>query len=526
MKKPFIAVTVIFIAIAAAAAGVYFGYIAKPQAIESVLPAGPVFFVKFLDADRQFGEFRSSKLYKNVESIDIGMLLEKSGMKKEQAEAIGMKKADITGFIDGLPFGTYFGKEASVALYPSGVIFAAKIRPGAKFIDLLAKAFNKPGKIYEAKEEGCNGRKISVVRIGDKTSVAYIRIKDVLIAGTDKAAVLSCYDVAGKKLPALAQDKDFAAAMPELAKGAETVAFGDIGKMIEGAKKAVAAIPVPSGDGIAADILKAFKENAGGYFDEYSGFGAIVYAKYPGEIKKRVISRSIDKPKMTPFLKDFYSVAPRGNVTVKFAPADTIWYGWDTIEWKAYWRYIREAMKNGPQERTEVIGFGGIVSDFEKWAGISVENDLIPALGDEACLCFTDVSYEGLIPAPKFVYIIKVRNKQVIDQLIGKFVQDGHDDGMDLKSETYSNVEIKYLDLPFGLAFQPAYCYVGDYLLLSMGRMPVKNSIDSYFGAAKSLLDNEDFRAVNNGPEGAANQVSFVDADALLRETRNFSVGA
>jgi hypothetical protein len=52
--------------------------------------------------------------------------------------------------------------------------------------------------------------------------------------------------------------------------------------------------------------------------------------------------------------------------------------------------------------------------------------------------------------------------------------------------------------------------------------MPVKNSIDSYFGAAKSLLDNEDFRAVNNGPAGTINQMNYANADVLLREAKEF----
>ncbi|MFA5164972.1 MAG: hypothetical protein WC481_05350 [Candidatus Omnitrophota bacterium] len=522
MKKPFIAVTVIFIAIAATAAGIYVGYIAKPQAIESALPAGPVFFVKLFDADRQFEEFRSSRLYKNVEAIDIGMLLEKSGAKKEQAQAVGVWKADISGFIDGLPFEKYFGKEIAVAVYPSGVLFAAKVKPESKIADLFAIMFKKPGKIFEEKEEDCSGRKISVVKIGDRTSVFMVRIKDVMVAGTDKMVVMSCYDAAGRKIPALAQDKDFIGAVSGLEKGAEMAAFGDIGRIAEGLKNAVTAIPEPAGKGISADILKAFKENMGLRLGEYGGFGTFFYARYPGEIKKSVMTVKIDRSKMIPFLRESYSVAPRGNNTLKFIPPNAIWYGWDTVAWRAYWQYLKEAMIKGTPEGVESHGFDDIVAEFESWVDFSIENDLIPALGDEGALCLIDVNYDGLIPSPQFIYIVKVNDKQAIDLVLGKFFRSDIEGEEAVKTETYNNVEIKYLDLPFGLAFQPAYCYVGDNLLLSLGRMPLKNSIDSCSGSAKSLLDSEDFRLVSSNPDKPANQVRFVDTDALLREARDF----
>ena len=104
MKKILTATAVI---LAIAAAAFYWDYVTRPQVIESALPAGPAYYVKYLNAGVQLEEFRTSRLYKNVEGIDIAMLLEKSGMNKEQAEKIGLKKTEITEFFNSLPFEMY-----------------------------------------------------------------------------------------------------------------------------------------------------------------------------------------------------------------------------------------------------------------------------------------------------------------------------------------------------------------------------------------------------------------------------------
>jgi hypothetical protein len=516
MKKSALIVVVISIAVAAAAAGVFFSVVSKSAAIETILPADPVFFVKFSEVDRQVKEFKASKLCRNIEKIDIETLMEKSGAKKEQVESFTSARTELTSFIGGLVLEKYFGKEIAVAVYPSNIALVTRVKPETKFIDFLAKIFNKAGRKYEVIEENYKGRKMTVIKLDDKASLAYVQIKDMLVIGFGKKAAISCCDVADKKFLSLAQDKDYTSAMSKFPKGADTVAFGDIGLMISGIKRIAESIPMPAAqESTQPDPRQAFQAQINKSLGMYDGFKTFSYAKYPGKIAKERMLVSLDRSKLIPFFKSFYSVKPRKNAALKLAPASAIYYDWGTFEWKSYWKYIKEEISNEAAKANQGPTFNDMISGFEKQIGMSIENDLVPALGDEIGVCLTDINLEGMIPMPQFIVFVKVDKKETIDRLLGQFTQGGKSD---LQSEAYKGADIKYINLPFGLAFQPAFCYVGDYFLFSLGRDPIKGSIDSYSGTAKSLFESEDFKAVNNGLMDPANKVCFVKVDTLLQK--------
>ncbi|HOX09462.1 MAG TPA: DUF3352 domain-containing protein [Candidatus Omnitrophota bacterium] len=529
MKKSAIIITVISIAVVAVAAGVLLTFTSKPAPIESILPADAVFFMKFSEVDRQVKEFKASKLCKNLERIDIEMLMEKSGAKKEDVENFRAARTELTSFIGGLVLEKYFGKEIAVAVYPSGKIeftpegvvdmasnitLATRVKPETKFIDFLAKIFNKAGRKYEVAEENYKGKKMTVVKLDDKVSIAYVQIKDIIVIGLGKKAATSCCDVADRKLLSLAQDKDYTDAMAKFPKGAETVAFGDMGLITAGIKHIADAVPAPKAEaGAQPDPGRIFRDQIDKTLTVYGGFKSFSYAKYPGKITKERMQISLDKAKLIPFFRDFYSVKPRKNTAIKFAPANTIWYSWDTFEWKAYWKYIKEEMGKEAAKVGQSLTFNDMIDGFEKQMGINIENDLIPALGDETGMCLTDINLDGMIPMPHFVIFLKVDKKEAIDRLLAKFTQGGS-----MQSESYKGTDIKYMNLPFGMAFQPAFCYAGDYFLFSLGREPIKGSIDSYSGAAKSLFENEDFKSVNHGLMDPANKVTYLKVDTLLQK--------
>jgi hypothetical protein len=339
----------------------------------------------------------------------------------------------------------------------------------------------------------------------------FIRIKDLIIAGSDKAAVLSCFDISGKKAPSLNEDRVFMAAMSAIGKNADIVTFGDCPKIVDAARKLVDTIS-------NRDIKEKFDE----FFKPYSGYKTFCYAEYPGEIRKAVASFNIDKAKMEPFIKSCYSMVPRENATIKMVPADAALYSWGTMAWKDFWKTIKEESNDRIPKDSKAVKFDDAISDFEKRAGFSLENDLIPALGDEAGFYLTDINYDGFIPSPKFVIIVKISNKEMADKISGVFFKGGQDEEAALKTETYDSIEIKYLDLPFGLAFQPSYCYIGDYFLFSLGRSPLKSSIDAYSGKERSLMDVEEIKVLNGTLAGPANKVTYAKVDILSKKGIDF----
>ena len=528
MKKPVIALLVLCVVLVV----VFYGILSKPTAIESVIPSNAVVFVKVSDVDKQVKDLEASKLWKNIKNIDIEMLMEKSGVQKEQIDNFKTTKAELSGFFGGLVLDKYFGKEIALAIYPSqvkdaspeaflegvsGVTLITRVKPEANFIDLISKVFNKVGKKYDVSEENYNGKKITVIKVDDKVSLAYVKIKDLMVIGIGKKAAISCCDVADKKAVSLAQDKNYIAAMSKFPKGADVVAYGNMELVVSGLRQ------------FANSVMKSFKgeqgtqqqaaDNMNKAFDMYSGFKTLTYARYPGKVVKERFVLNIDKPKLMPFFKDFYSMAPRKSAALKLAPEKTIYYAWETYDFKSYWNYMKsELEKNtGTAEAIPAFTLKDMISGFEKQTGMSIDNDIIPALGDEAGFFLTDINLDGMIPIPEFAFFVKVKQKNTLEKLMSPLFQGGKPEN---RSESYKGVDIKYIALPFGLTIQPAYCYVGDYMIVSIGLSPLKASVDSYAGASKSLADSEDFKSVNQGLTEPNNGVLFIKTDVLFQKAK------
>jgi hypothetical protein len=532
MKKLILGVIVIF-ALAAASAAVYYTLFEGQTPAESVIPADAALFVKFLNIDRQVKEFKASGLYKNIEKIDIDMLLEKSGAKKEDVENFRTARMEMSSFIAGLVLDKYFGKEIAVAVYPvksveftpdalprmlSNVTLVTRVKPEVNFIDFISKVLNKAGKKYELTEENYRNYKITVVKLDDKFSIAYVKIKDLLVIGVDRKAAMAACDISERKLLSLAQDKNYIAAMSKIPKGADTIAYGNIGLALGGIKEFLHSVSRTFGTGQTAEQRQAFEAQIEKSTDIYSGFRTFSYAKYPGKIVKERMAVNIDRSKLDPMFKGFYSVKARKDAALRFAPANALIYDWNTFDWRSYWAYIKNDLSKDPGMNKQGLTFSDMVSGFEKQIGMSVEKDLIPALGDETGLVLTDINLDGMIPMPNIVLFAKVDKKPVLDKMLSNLIPANIQSS--LQTESYKGVDIKYLALPFGLAFQPAYGYVGDYFLISLGRESIKGSVDSYSGASKSLFEDPDFKAVNNGLMEPSNKVSFVRTGALMQKVK------
>jgi hypothetical protein len=529
MKRSILIVLVLALVLAA---GVYYSVKFAPRAIETVLPGKAAVYIKVSDIEKQADEFRSSKLWKNIKGIDIEMLMEKSGAKKEQIEGYKTAKSEITSFLGGLVIDKYFGKEIAVALYPaetgeasanpasnlaSKVILVTRIKPETDFIDFISKILNKFEQKYEIAEENYKGNKITVVKLSDGVGLAYVRIKDLLVMGIGKEAVIPCCDVADKAVSSLSQDKDYVATMSRLPKGARNVIYGDMELLVSEFRKFIYAAVKPQ-EAAEAGPRQAFKNQIDKSLSMYAGFKTFAYAGYPGKILAEKTIMIIDRSKLHPFCADFYSIPSRKNKTLKFAPVNTIYYGWSSFAPKAYWEYFRSELEKDNDKAKQGRSFNDVLAEFEQKAGMSVDNDIIPALGDELGAFLIDINLDGLIPVPEFVFFTKVNKKKALDGLTGYFLKEGK---VKLESEGYKGIDIKYMALPAGEDFQPAYCYIGDYLLVSLGRKPIKESIDTYKGASKPLFEDEDFKAVNHGLTEASNGMCFIKMAALLQKAED-----
>ena len=516
MKKPVIIVSVLALVLAA---GIIYKLTITKLPVDKVLPGGAIAYIQISDVEKQINEFKNTRLWKNIRKIDIEMLMEKSGAGKNAIEGYQDAKKWLSSASGGSVISEFFGKEIALVVYPgnikeistgaiqeaaSNIILVTRIGPEADFIEFVSKLINGAGKKADISEETYKGKKITIIKINGNADVAYTKIKDLLVIGMGKKAASSCIDVINKDKPSLSQDKDYIATMSKLPKNARVVVYSNIELLVSLLRQPAAA-----------------NQRIGKTLGLYSGFKTMGYASFAGNIEKSKTVFLYDKAKMIPLYAKMYSLTPRKNETIKFAPENVISYQWGTFDMKSYWEYFRSEMERQSGQAGQagkVPSLKDIISGLEGKLGMSIDNELVPALGDEAAFILMDINVEGLFPMPEFVACFKVKNKATIEKALDSLLKGGN---IPLQAEGYKGVDLKYIALPFGANLQPSYCYIGDYLLVSLGRKSVKESIDTSKGDSKSLLENEDFKAVNHGLTGECNSVYFLKADVLMQRAKN-----
>ena len=519
MKKPVIIVSVLALVLAA---GIIYQLTMAPLPVDKILPGGAIAYIRVSDVEKQVNDFKATRLWKNIKKIDIEMLMEKSGATKKNIEGYQDTKKWFSSAFGGSVMSELFGKEIALVVYPgdikeatpaaireaaSNIFLVTRVKPEADFIEFVSKIINKAGKKADVSEETYKGRKITIIKISSNVDVAYTKINDLLVVGIGKKAASSCIDVINRDKPSLSQDKDYAATMSKFPKNASVAAYINVGSFVSAVKQPVAANP---------QLSKAFDKMLG----LYSGFKTMGYTSF-AETNELRTAFFYDKAKMIPLYSKFYSIPPRKNETFKFAPENVISYQWGTFDFKSYWEYMMSEMEHPTVQAGQADSSAlmkGLITALETKIGMSIDNELAPAIGDEAAFIFKDINVEGLFPMPEFVVCLKVKNKATVEKAMDSLLKGGE---VSFKSEGYKGVDVKYIALPFGLDLQPSYCYVGDYLLVSLGRKSIKESIDTSKGDSKSILDNGDFKAVDHGLTGECNSVSFLKVDVLMQRAKS-----
>lgn len=504
MKKLIIIICILALVLTA---GVIYKLMTIELPVDKVLPSGAIAYIQVSDAQKQIDEFKNTRLWKNVENIDIEMLMGKGRASKKDIEKYRDAKQWFASAFGGSVMNGLFGKEIALAVYPSNillhgiasnVILVTRVKPAADFTEFALKLMNRAERKVNVTEEVYDRKKITIIKINDNKELAYTKIKDMLVISIGKTAIVSCIDVSRKYKPSLSQDKDYISAMSKLSKNSSIFFYDNIQLSASLIKQSAAPNP---------QISKTL--------DLYSGFKTLGCAYYMKDKKLETVF-SYNKAAMSLLYAKMYSLAPRKNETIKFAPENAIIYQWGTFDIKSYWEYFKskidEQFKQGDQ-RNKMPSPVSFIPGIEGKLGMSIDNELIPAIGDEIAFILTDINVDGIFPIPEFTVCIKVKNKATIEKLLGSLSQSGSA----FKSEEYKSINLKYIALPFGTSLQPAYCYIGNYLLIAVGRKSIKESIDASRGDSKSLLESEDFKAVDHGFTEECNSVHFLKAGILMQ---------
>jgi hypothetical protein len=171
----------------------------------------------------------------------------------------------------------------------------------------------------------------------------------------------------------------------------------------------------------------------------------------------------------------------------------------------------------------------------EPMLGFSVQNDLLPALGNEAAFMLNSIKMGGGLPAVDASLVFRVADKTKMNKVTAGFEKivaarmAGGDDatqtpaaGAGFKSEKVGDMTIKYMDMPNMPGYSPAYAMSGDYLLIATSRESIRKLADLKAGKGAGLLAGEAFKALGSKITAQTNVLQFMNFTGIWDAASGF----
>ena len=147
-------------------------------------------------------------------------------------------------------------------------------------------------------------------------------------------------------------------------------------------------------------------------------------------------------------------------------------------------------------------------------AGVELE-DILAMIGREFALIVKDLDREG-IPLPKVAGVVQLNEPQRFLEIFNTLLKDAE---IPVSTKTYKGQEITYWGIAPQQGLQPAYCLLGDKLLLSNSYELVKQLVALEGVPQDSLVQSTSAKAVSGALVKKNNSAAYIDiahlADAM-----------
>ncbi|MDP8213116.1 MAG: hypothetical protein P9X22_07520 [Candidatus Zapsychrus exili] len=521
--------------------GISVFYVTKPSlSIEDVLPKDPLIYLKVSDIQGAAVKVITSDLFKSVMNIDYDMLLDKEVITKEQKSTFDSIREKSAILSENIILARLLGKEVAIALYPgkldikfdgnvnpddimriienfvSNISIAVHLQPEIKFLEFISKfSLNKDVSQFEQEVLNYKEKEIRIITIPDSgLEVGYVEIGDLLIVGLGDKSAKAAVDVFRGDKGSLDKDSNIIEARKNYVESATLISLLNIEGLISLVENKSQEFPKTTQE------VQGQQDKTSQLLDSYSGFRFVTISSRWGDISEFKFNAHIDRDKFNnvPFMRACDSSV---NGTIDFIPTETIVYYWDNcLEIDYYWQEVkRELLKLSKEDASNPMDQ---IKDFENKMGLSIEEDIIGAFASEMGGALFDIKLSNMFPTPEFIFFIKVKNKAKVENLMNKLLDKPF---FMIKDESYSDINIKYINSPIA-SVQPSYCYIGDYMLISINRDLLKNSINVSAGGVASLLENKSFKEIDPSIAEDSTSISFGKIDKISEKLEgiiNFS---
>ena len=500
----------------------------KSRSIEEILPTGPLLIISVKDVDTTIQKFAVTKFWQKIQALDYETILQMAGSKPEEAEMYLKIGNQLLEPNNRKLLSEFFGREIAIAVYPmkfdeltskvfqemiGHVTFVTRLKPRAKFAQFITSFMSQTDPDVRVSTAKYKEDYTITSIVGKKSGVAisYVVINDLLVFGVGDGAAKACVNVLTKSRNPLSDDKWYQEAKASALPDAEMFSYLNFYRFINLIKDQVMASQEK------APNRQVFEEHLEKSFRQVRGFQTFGYSSKYDDLIRFKIDVHFNKAQLDPGVAKLYSCPPAGNESLAFIPANAIAYQWNNCyNLNQYWEQSKMDMAEYAKLSKSAKTPEQTVAELEQSLGLSIEKDILPAVGNELGGALLDVKLTEAFPIPQLLLFMQTPHREKVEKVITALLSKQSE--LQILNENYQETTIKYFKLPLlVINLEPAYTYLGKYFVLSTDRQLLKQAVDSMKNGS-SLTVNPKLKEVNLDLTGPANSSFFVDFQQLMQK--------
>ncbi|MCF8057451.1 MAG: DUF3352 domain-containing protein [Desulfocapsa sp.] len=485
----------------------------KPQqgpVAADFLPSDVLFYGEQLDFTEMHQAFIDSRLGKTLNHLDYDGIAADLGSPEDAimkgAEELWKKSIEI---FESPGFDELLGKEFSLALFHAKsfsaanpakaleerLLLIARPRHNTGVLQLLAPLINRD---IEQSTVQYGIHTITRYKVDEENTVSTATVKGLILAAFDERLVRKSLDSYDDGKDTLSTNDDFQRLRKSFLKARLFVYFSlpalcDQGRMI------------------AENLQKDEQKEFLALLEQWRGWGAAAYGAWRDEgIVRDKTEILYSKEKLDPHVAELFAVQPVENGTMAMVPSGTLLYYWtNTLNLPLIWGMYVDTVVQQQPEALDVLR-----QELRDSVGVELE-ELLAMIDKEFAFIVKDIDREG-IPLPRVAGLVQLKNPKRFLEIFNALLQEAD---IPFSTKVYKGRDITYWGMAPQEGLQPAFCLLGDYLLLSNSIDLVKQLVALESTPQKSLFQSAALEAVKGQLAKKNNSATYVDiahlADAL-----------
>ncbi len=529
--KNFKVVLLIFLVLIVIVGGVflYKRSTTPPLTVNAILPQQPVLFFHVKNIEQNLNEMSQTKFWKIMSGIDYIRIMREGGMDEKLIERYAQMKSQVFSEEFKLFMNMFFGREIACAVYsPEGSLvdsenmlnvvskmyIVTRLKPKVKFAEKFSGLLEKVDPNIVVEEVEHEKHKFYMISTkGMPFKICYTRIQDFLIIGLSEEVARKTIEIYKEKIPALKEDSLYQQVNSGATPQADLLAYMNYARLVGDLKK-----QIMGWLGAPEDVHDVLRQQIDETFKQSSGFQTVSFSALLNPELKLKLNVYYNPAELAPEIKPLYECQAQDNGTLQFVPQEVLGYQWSPCyDLDAYWRQSQDDLQRALLSKgVDVVSSEEVVAGLEQNLGLSIEQDILPALGREFGWYWKDVKVGSVIPVPQVVVFLKTRNQSKVDQILRDLI--GKQPLLRADTEEYEGENIRYFNVPMIEGLEPAYSFIDGYLLIASSRESIKEAFETRSGKNPSIISQADFRKEDYGLTQKNNAIIFLNFTGIAKK--------